>query len=168
MPRRQRTDWHAQRNRRVQVTAARSKTDFLGIWGAKVDTQVAAPAETRTPNWHWRKIAPKQCGWKDGDRGGDLARKKGASGAFPPEPPTSHCLWPMHLASRSPVKAALRLSAFGLDGARPGPMLLSNRVNQARSSTCRSSQATNSAPTISSPRPESGVSRFFLLCGCLE
>ena len=40
-----------------------------------------------------------------------------------PEPPANqgacHCLWPLHLAARSPVKASLRLSAFGLDGARP-------------------------------------------------
>jgi hypothetical protein len=38
--------------------------------GAKVDYQVAAPAETSTPNLHGAKIAQKECGWKDGDRGG--------------------------------------------------------------------------------------------------
>jgi hypothetical protein len=38
--------------------------------GAKVDNQVAAPAELRTPNWQRAKIAHKDCGWKDGDRGG--------------------------------------------------------------------------------------------------
>ena len=35
--------------------------------GAKVDTQVAAPAETRTPNWHRAKIAHKRVrmeGWR--------------------------------------------------------------------------------------------------------
>jgi hypothetical protein len=38
---------------------------------AEVDYQVAAPAETRTPNWHRaKKSLNKECGWKDGDRGG--------------------------------------------------------------------------------------------------
>jgi len=38
---------------------------------AEVDSQVAAPAETRTPNWHRaKKSLNKECGWKDGDRGG--------------------------------------------------------------------------------------------------
>jgi hypothetical protein len=41
--------------------------------GAEVDNQVAAPAEMSTPNLHRAKIAQKECGWKDGDRGG-LAR----------------------------------------------------------------------------------------------
>ena len=35
--------------------------------GAK---QMAAPAETRTPNMHRAKqIAPRECGWKHGDSG---------------------------------------------------------------------------------------------------
>jgi hypothetical protein len=38
--------------------------------GAEVDYQVAAPAEMSTPNLHRAKIAQKECGWKDGDRGG--------------------------------------------------------------------------------------------------
>ena len=38
--------------------------------GAKVDYQVAAPAEMSTPNLHGAKIAQTECGWKDGDRGG--------------------------------------------------------------------------------------------------
>jgi len=37
---------------------------------AEVDNQVAAPAEMSTPNLHRAKIAQKECGWKDGDRGG--------------------------------------------------------------------------------------------------
>jgi len=42
-----------QQDRRVQVTAANSRPNFSGEnWEAKVDSQVAAPAETRTPNWH--------------------------------------------------------------------------------------------------------------------
>ena len=44
--------------------------------GAEVDYQVAAPAELRTPNLHranHRSI--KQCGWKDGDRGGPAQTK---------------------------------------------------------------------------------------------
>jgi hypothetical protein len=43
----------------------------LGKGGTEVDYQVAAPTEMRTPNLHQainRSI--KECGWKDGDRGG--------------------------------------------------------------------------------------------------
>src|ERR1700680_4742236 len=37
----------------------------------QVDYQVAAPAEMRTPNLHRAKNrSTKECGWKDGDRGG--------------------------------------------------------------------------------------------------
>jgi hypothetical protein len=38
--------------------------------GREVDSQVAAPTETRTPTWHRANIAHKECEWKDGDRGG--------------------------------------------------------------------------------------------------
>jgi len=39
--------------------------------GAKVDYQVAAPTEMRTSNLHRAKnLSIKECGWKDGDRGG--------------------------------------------------------------------------------------------------
>jgi hypothetical protein len=38
--------------------------------GREVDYQVAAPTETRTPTLHRANIAHKECGWKDGDRGG--------------------------------------------------------------------------------------------------
>jgi len=42
----------------------------------EVANQVAAPAETRTPNVHRAKrIAPRECGWKHGDSG-HSARKK--------------------------------------------------------------------------------------------
>ncbi len=34
----------------------------------KVAKQVAAPAETRTPNLHRATIAHQECGWKGGDR----------------------------------------------------------------------------------------------------
>ena len=36
---------------------------------------------------------------------------------LPPSQGACHCLGPHNLASRSPVKASLRLSVFGLDGA---------------------------------------------------
>jgi hypothetical protein len=38
----------------------------------KVDNQVAAPTETRTPNWHRAKSKSliTECGWKGGDSGG--------------------------------------------------------------------------------------------------
>jgi hypothetical protein len=45
--------------------------------GAEVDSQVAAPAEWRTPNLHRAKIrSTKECGWKDGDRGGPAQTEK--------------------------------------------------------------------------------------------
>jgi hypothetical protein len=45
--------------------------------GAKVDSQVAAPAELRTPNLHRaNNRSLKECGGKDGDRGGPAQTKK--------------------------------------------------------------------------------------------
>jgi hypothetical protein len=45
--------------------------------GAKVNSQVAAPAELRTPNLHRANIRSHQeCGWKDGDRGGPAQTEK--------------------------------------------------------------------------------------------
>ena len=42
----------------------------------EVDNQVAAPAETRTPNLHRAKqIAHRECGWKDGDSGYSAGEK---------------------------------------------------------------------------------------------
>jgi hypothetical protein len=35
----------------------------------EVDNQVAAPAETRTPNLHRAKTLKEECGWKGGDSG---------------------------------------------------------------------------------------------------
>jgi hypothetical protein len=44
--------------------------------GRKVDNQVAAPAETRTPNWHRaNKSLNKECGWKGGDSGNSAGEK---------------------------------------------------------------------------------------------
>jgi hypothetical protein len=48
--------------------------------GAEVDNQVAAPAEMSTPNLHRAKIAQKECGWKDGDRGGSARMQKQPTG----------------------------------------------------------------------------------------
>ena len=44
---------------------------------AEVDYQVAAAVETGAPNWH-RAInrSTKECGWKDGNRGGPAERKQ--------------------------------------------------------------------------------------------
>jgi hypothetical protein len=44
--------------------------------GTEVDNQVAAPTETSTPNLHRATIAHKECGWKDGDRGGLAEERK--------------------------------------------------------------------------------------------
>jgi hypothetical protein len=38
--------------------------------GREDDYQVAAPTETRTPPSTERISLTKECGWKDGDRGG--------------------------------------------------------------------------------------------------
>jgi len=66
----------AELNRRVQVTATKSWGPTPTEVGREVDNQVAAPTETRTPTMHRANIAHKECGWKDGDRGG-LARTVG-------------------------------------------------------------------------------------------
>src|SRR5580704_10125447 len=58
-------------DRRVQVTATKSWGPTLTeTVGREVNYQVAAPTETRTPTLHRANIAHKECGWKDGDRGG--------------------------------------------------------------------------------------------------
>jgi hypothetical protein len=45
--------------------------------GTEVDNQVAAPAETRTPNLHRaNQSLIEECGWKGGDSGGDSAGEK--------------------------------------------------------------------------------------------
>ena len=55
---------------RVPVTALIAWPSFHLADGTEVDKQVAAPAETRTPNLHRaKKIAPRECGWKGGDSG---------------------------------------------------------------------------------------------------
>ena len=41
---------------------------------AKVAEQVAAPAETRTPNLHRANIADQECGWKGGDSGNSVEK----------------------------------------------------------------------------------------------
>src|ERR1700674_2790295 len=58
----------AELNRRVQVTATKSwgptPTETVG---REVDSQVAAPTETRTPNWHRATIAQQRVrmeGWR--------------------------------------------------------------------------------------------------------
>src|ERR1700687_5557493 len=58
----------AELNRRVQVTATKSWGPTLTeSVGTEVDYQVAAPTETRTPNWHRANIAHKRVrmeGWR--------------------------------------------------------------------------------------------------------
>src|ERR1700693_5426838 len=58
----------AELNRRVQVTATKSwgptPTETVGT---EVDYQVAAPTETRTPNWHRATMAQQRVrmeGWR--------------------------------------------------------------------------------------------------------
>jgi len=47
---------------------------YVKLQGAN---QMAAPAETRTPNMHRAKrIAPRECGWKHGDSGHSAGEKQ--------------------------------------------------------------------------------------------
>src|ERR1700681_3977921 len=63
-------------NRRVQVTATKSwgptPTETVGT---EVDSQVAAPLKREHPTGTERISLTKECGWKDGDRGGSVLRK---------------------------------------------------------------------------------------------
>jgi hypothetical protein len=52
------------------VTATKSWPNSPYQRGAEVDNQVAAPAETGTPNLHRAQSLNQECGWKDGVRGG--------------------------------------------------------------------------------------------------
>ena len=56
-------------NRRVRVTAARSKIRLPGHLGrSRSRFRLTAPTETRTPNWHRANMLNYECGWKSGDR----------------------------------------------------------------------------------------------------
>src|SRR4029077_17147011 len=63
--------------RRVPVTALMAWPSFHREGGnIEVDNQVAAPAETRTPNWHRAKQSlNEECGWKGGDSGDSVGEK---------------------------------------------------------------------------------------------
>jgi len=70
------------------VTAAKSWSPTPTEKGRREDAnQVAAPTESRTPTSHRANIAHKECGWKDGDRGGlaewKLTSKKEESQSVP-------------------------------------------------------------------------------------
>jgi hypothetical protein len=61
----------AELNRRVQVTATKSWGPTLTeSVGREVDSQVAAPLKREHPTCTERISLTKECGWKDGDRGG--------------------------------------------------------------------------------------------------
>ena len=52
------------------MTALIAWPSFHREMKTEVDNQVAAPAETRTPNLHRAsQIAQSECGWKGGDSG---------------------------------------------------------------------------------------------------
>jgi hypothetical protein len=58
------------------VTALMAWPTSIVEMGAEVDNQVAAPAETRTPNLHRaNKTAQRECGQKGGDSGDSGGRK---------------------------------------------------------------------------------------------
>src|SRR5438093_225298 len=62
--------------RRVPVTALTARPNFHSWMEREVDKQVAAPAETRTPNLHRaKKSLIEECGWKGGDSVGDSAER---------------------------------------------------------------------------------------------
>jgi hypothetical protein len=59
------------------VTALIAWPSFHLRDGTEVDKQVAAPAETRTPNLHRAKqSAHLECGWKGGDSGDSAGKKQ--------------------------------------------------------------------------------------------
>jgi hypothetical protein len=49
------------------VTASNAWPDSIVEMEEEVANQVAAPAETRTPNLHRATNAHRECGWKGGD-----------------------------------------------------------------------------------------------------
>ena len=58
------------------MTASNAWPSFYLRMETQVNNQVAAPAETRTPNLHRaNEIAHEECGWKDGDSGNSATRK---------------------------------------------------------------------------------------------
>src|SRR6202162_2992896 len=71
----------AELNRRVQVTATKSwgptPTEMVGT---EVDYQVAAPLKRERPTGTERQSLTKECGWKDGDRGGPAQTQKPLGG----------------------------------------------------------------------------------------
>ena len=71
----------AKPKRRVSVTAliAWPRFSFLRM-EQKVDKQVAAPTETRTPNLHQRKSLIEECGWQGGDSGDSAEGKTLSNG----------------------------------------------------------------------------------------
>ncbi len=111
-------------NRRVRVTAVCFRTALgTGVSGRRqVDSEPAAPPESRTPTGTGGGRSTEECEWKQGDRDGRRYQRDEArmqqdqdSGRGPrlPFPPPRSC------ALRPPVKAARRLASLGLDGARP-------------------------------------------------
>ena len=58
------------------MTALNAWPSFHLRDGTEVDKQVAAPAETRTPNLHRARIAHQECGWKGGDSGDSAGKKQ--------------------------------------------------------------------------------------------
>src|SRR5262249_49757197 len=61
---------------RVPVTALIAWPTFHSYVKRQVANQMAAPAETRTPNLHRAKrFAPRECEWKHGDSGYSARRK---------------------------------------------------------------------------------------------
>jgi hypothetical protein len=59
------------------VTALIAWPSFHLRDGTEVDNQVAAPAETRTPNLHRaNQSAHRECGWKGGDSGDSAGKKQ--------------------------------------------------------------------------------------------
>src|SRR5260370_3910581 len=65
-----------ERNRRDQVTAAKSWPSFRRKTGAEVDNQEAAPTELRTPTMHRAKIAQQRVrldGWRQRRPGSDTS-----------------------------------------------------------------------------------------------
>ena len=103
------------------MTALMAWPSFHREMEAEVDNQVAAPAETRTPNLHRakQKSLIEECGWKGGDRvglGAEEERKQDQkSRATAPFPS-----WRNGDRSVLAVKGSLRRKERALD--RSGPL----------------------------------------------
>jgi hypothetical protein len=94
-------------HRRVRVTAARSKIGLPGQLGRSRSTlRWQHPLKRERPTGMEPKRLVQQCGWKDGDRGGDLAKEKLRMEPEQPAISSSSRVWHRRHPSRLPFRLA--------------------------------------------------------------